>query len=93
MRKRWFVAGLIGYIVLVLTYTLIAFCRGSVPTEPLPLHTVTWQEVGMIKGVVDEEVVARVSYREVSIGKVSASAINKGGERRCDGVLCCWRCS
>lgn len=88
-RRRWFVVGLVSYIVSVLTYTLIAFWHSTVPTEPLPLHTVSWQEVGMIRGIVDEEVVARASCREKSIGKVSTPATNKGGEMRWDGVLRC----
>lgn len=53
MRKRWLVVGLVGCVVLVVTYAFIASWRNIVPTEPLPLRTVTWQEVGVIKGIAD----------------------------------------
>ncbi|MFN3421499.1 MAG: hypothetical protein ACK40X_07240 [Armatimonadota bacterium] len=62
MRKRWLVVGAVGYIVLVAICVLVGSWRNRLPpTEPLSLRTVTWQEVGMMKGIVDEEVVARAS--------------------------------
>ncbi len=61
MRKRWLVVGLIGCIVLAMIYTFIASWHNFISTELLSLHTVTWQEVGMIKGIVNEEVVTRTS--------------------------------
>ena len=53
IRKRWLVMGLIGYLMLVVIYAFIASWHNIVPTRPLHLHSATWQEIGMIRGIVD----------------------------------------
>lgn len=54
MLKRWLILSSVGYIVLVVICVFIGSRRNRpLFPEPLPLRTVAWQEIGMIRGVFD----------------------------------------
>ncbi len=54
VRTHQWLIGILGCLILVVTPLPFLFWRKRhIPTEPFPIHTVTWQEVGTICGVVD----------------------------------------